>query len=82
MAMLKLNFRESKELYVKGLVPVSCTSASPDCLLLYIPTRKEQPMCVGCLRYHRVIHLFPLLPTVPVSRCVNVVRVVADYSSQ
>lgn len=52
MKLLKLNFRQTTNVYINDVQKVHCIGNSPQCLRIYVPTRKDQPLCVRCLQYY------------------------------
>ena len=61
MKFIKLNFRQTTDLYINDIKKVVCLSDSPQCLREFIPARFEQSMCVKCLIYHNLLEKHPLL---------------------
>lgn len=61
MKYIKLNFRQTTNLYINDIPKVTCFANSPQCLREFIPCRLNQIMCVKCLVHYELLDQFPLL---------------------
>lgn len=52
MKLIKINFRKTTSVYINDVQKVTCYGDSPRCLKTYIPTRKNQDLCIQCLNYY------------------------------
>lgn len=52
MKLIRLNFRQTTNVYINDVPKVQCLGNSPRCLRTYIPTRIDQPLCVRCLQHY------------------------------
>ena len=61
MKYIKLNFRQTTDLYINDIPKVKCFTDSPQCLREFIPCRVNQLMCTRCLIFHNLLNEHPLL---------------------
>lgn len=61
MKLIKLNFRQTTDLYINDIQKVKCSFDSPQCLREFLPTRYSQIMCTRCLNFYGVIDQCPLV---------------------